>query len=615
MAIPWAPLGRQHHKSRRCRVVLNSTKLPTKPQPSTYHTTNHDSSRTADLLSSPPPPFQVAARVISKRGLTTDLHRERVSRSVQLLRSLRHSHILRLVRLTETPSRVYVFSELATTDLLSLLRRQGRFTPVRTRCYLQQLLAALGYCHGRGVVHRDLKLEHVLVMPDGVLRLTGFGMASDLSPAALRETVADSPHYTAPEVITGAVAPALAPRTDVWSLGIMVYAMLCGRLPFIHAELEPLCRLVLTQDFALPDHLSPSAVHLLHYMLQKSATQRFDLAEVTIHAWTAGYDNMYPFKPVAPSVTALAPVPRADGPCPACGHAALACPAPWAELSPASDSTSAAAAVPAVTATTMAAARLAVADPRRSADLLRAVRQEMRSLGYSNADVERAALGNQPCDDATATFDLLLSKYLREGLDDLCVPDSPEAVAVAAPVSNAPAMVAEPTTPSVNDDYVERMQEHASRVRRRQMQHLAVPQSSDVTHAEPLEYTTEADAEDSLATPARSAAHTEQAATLPFFSPVAKRSVLQRFSSASPSPSEEASESSYEDAMLEVVPGMAVASEDTQKATVAHSVAEEAVDEDAPPSKRAHRASITMARRLFGRSAASLQRSLAGFEA
>lgn len=540
--------------------------------------------------------------------MATDLHRERVSRSVQLLRSLRHSHILRLVRLTETPSRVYVFSELATTDLLSLLRRQGRFTPVRTRCYLQQLLAALGYCHARGVVHRDLKLEHVLVMPDGVLRLTGFGMAGDLSPAALRETVADSPHYTAPEVITGAVAPALAARTDVWSLGIMVYAMLCGRLPFIHAELEPLCRLVLTHDFALPEHLSPSAVHLLHYMLQKSAEQRFDLAEVTIHAWTAGYDNMYPFKPVAPSVTALAPVPRANGPCPACGHAALACPAPWAELTPGTS----AAAAPVVTATTTAAARLAVTDPRRSADLLRAVRQEMRSLGYTNADVERAALGNQPCDNAAATFDLLLSKYLREGLEDLCVPDSPEAAA-AAPVSNAPALVAEPATPTANDDYVERMQEHASRVRRRQMQYLAVPQSSNVT-AEPLEYATEADAEDSPATPARSAAHTEQAAALPFFSPVAKRSVRQRFSSASPSPSEEAPESSYEDALLEVVPGMAMASEDTQEATAAHSVAEEAaaVDEDAPPSKRAHRASIPMARRLFGRSAASLQRSLAG---
>lgn len=158
------------------------------------------------------------------------------------------------------------------------------------------------HCHARGIVHGNITLEHLLVKDRDTLLLTGFSCANEHSPSHLVQTLQESPHFASPEVISGVRFQGALPESiDSWNLGIVLYAMLCGRLPFIHKQMQQLCAMIMASPFAEPSHLSADARQLLRSLLQKLPTLRVSATHSRHAAWLEG---------CCPSVSDTAGSPR-----------------------------------------------------------------------------------------------------------------------------------------------------------------------------------------------------------------------------------------------------------------------------------------------------------------
>jgi serine/threonine protein kinase len=169
------------------------------------------------------------------------------------------------------------------TDLKTLIKQRGRFSPDEAIPLLIQACAGIGYAHRAGLVHCDVKPQNMLVTPDMRLKVTDFGIARVLSTIRAEEqseVVWGSPQYFAPEQATGA-AP--SPASDVYSLGVIMYEMLTGSLPFHATTAAELARLHLEADPVpvselLPD-ISPALEQILAKILSKEPAQRYRTAD------------------------------------------------------------------------------------------------------------------------------------------------------------------------------------------------------------------------------------------------------------------------------------------------------------------------------------------------
>uniref|UniRef100_A0A0D9VWL8 non-specific serine/threonine protein kinase n=1 Tax=Leersia perrieri TaxID=77586 RepID=A0A0D9VWL8_9ORYZ len=215
----------------------------------------------------------------------------RVLHEVTAMRRLRHPNILRLHEVLATRSKVYLVMELATGgDLMSRLAAlpSRRLPEHAARRVFVQLASALAYCHARGVSHRDVKPQNVLVDGEGNLKVSDFGLAA--LPDTRRDdgrlhTACGTPAFAAPEVLRrkaydGAVA-------DAWSCGVILYVLLAGRLPFDDANIAEMCRRASRREYAPlpPRSVSQPARRLVARLLDPNPATRLAVAELASHPW------------------------------------------------------------------------------------------------------------------------------------------------------------------------------------------------------------------------------------------------------------------------------------------------------------------------------------------
>ncbi|KAI7883666.1 Pkinase-domain-containing protein [Lichtheimia hyalospora FSU 10163] len=230
---------------------------------------------------------QVAIKVISRSQLATSSTMARcVRRELAVLQLLHHPHLVDLRQVLQDASNVYFVMEYVEGgELFQILSEHGRLSEPNARHLFRQLTTALAWCHAHHICHRDLKPENILLDKDHkTLKIADFGMATIQSPDELLNTSCGSPHYASPEIVRGKKYH--GPATDVWSCGVILYAMLTGHLPFDDDSVGRLLAKIKTGRFLpLPAHVSREAQDLIKSMLVVDPTKRITLDAVLAHPW------------------------------------------------------------------------------------------------------------------------------------------------------------------------------------------------------------------------------------------------------------------------------------------------------------------------------------------
>jgi serine/threonine protein kinase len=238
----------------------------------------------------------VAIKMVSKGMLDSPSGRSHFDSEVKCLKPLNHPLIIRFFDLIEAPQAWFIVTELASKgDLLDFLNNNGsRLSEGAARTIFTELVHAVIYLHEVAhLVHRDLKLENVLIDRNGHIRIIDFGFSKLFSDHSdLFTSSCGSPAYVAPEIITGT---RYTTAVDVWSLGVMLYALVVGVLPFDGETVEDQLRRVAFSHPRFPQTLSEPIRSLLLGMLEKDNKKRISLREILAHPWMTAVDEPAPF--------------------------------------------------------------------------------------------------------------------------------------------------------------------------------------------------------------------------------------------------------------------------------------------------------------------------------
>ncbi|XP_030621003.1 serine/threonine-protein kinase 33 [Chanos chanos] len=224
-----------------------------------------------------------------------------LEREVSILKCVDHDHIIHLEEVFDTPKRMYLVTELCEGgELKELLQKNKYFTEEETRHIIRSLAEAIAYLHKKDVVHRDLKLENILVKSyhhgedNGMIniKVTDFGLSAQkggVGSENMLQSTCGTPIYMAPEVING---HEYSQQCDVWSIGVIMYMLLCGEPPFMSSSEERLFELIrkgeLTFSSPVWDTISDAAKKVLHCLLKKDPAHRITASELLDNPWITG---------------------------------------------------------------------------------------------------------------------------------------------------------------------------------------------------------------------------------------------------------------------------------------------------------------------------------------
>ncbi|KZC09817.1 PREDICTED: maternal embryonic leucine zipper kinase-like [Dufourea novaeangliae] len=238
---------------------------------------------------------KVAIKIMDKTALGDDL--PRVKLEVEALKTLLHQHISRLYQVIETESHYFMVIEYCSGgELFDHIVEKNRLSEPESRKFFRQIVSAVAYLHNLGYAHRDLKPENVLLDKEENLKLIDFGLCAKPKNGIEThlQTSCGSPTYAAPELILG--KKYLGSEVDIWSMGVLLYALLCGFLPFDDNSIESLYRKILSGKYDEPSWLSSSSRRLIRAMLQIDPKKRITIQELCNHPWiTAGFLNPVSF--------------------------------------------------------------------------------------------------------------------------------------------------------------------------------------------------------------------------------------------------------------------------------------------------------------------------------
>lgn len=205
-----------------------------------------------------------------------------IEREIIIMKLLTHPNVLRLYDVWETSKALYLVLEYVEGgELFDLLVERGPLQEQEAIKYFRQIILGTAYCHALGICHRDLKPENLLLDGDLNVKLADFGMAALESNGKLLETLCGLPHYAAPEIVLGLKYHGAA--LDVWSCGVILFALLSGRLPFDDENIRNLLLKVQAGHFEMPYDLSPEAQDLIDQMLTVDPIERITTEKVLLH--------------------------------------------------------------------------------------------------------------------------------------------------------------------------------------------------------------------------------------------------------------------------------------------------------------------------------------------
>ncbi|XP_063079761.1 MAP/microtubule affinity-regulating kinase 3 isoform X2 [Engraulis encrasicolus] len=239
---------------------------------------------------------EVAIKIIDKTQLNpTSL--QKLFREVRIMKILNHPNIVKLFEVIETEKTLYLIMEYASGgEVFDYLVAHGRMKEKEARAKFRQIVSAVEYCHQKRIVHRDLKAENLLLDADMNIKIADFGFSNEFTVGSKLDTFCGSPPYAAPELFQGKKYD--GPEVDVWSLGVILYTLVSGSLPFDGQNLKELRERVLRGKYRIPFYMSTDCENLLKRFLVLNPTKRGTLEQIMKDRWInagADEDDLKPF--------------------------------------------------------------------------------------------------------------------------------------------------------------------------------------------------------------------------------------------------------------------------------------------------------------------------------
>lgn len=244
-----------------------------------------------------PTGVEVAIKIIDKTALNQS-SLQKLFREVRIMKQLDHPNIVKLYQVIENETTLYLVMEYASGgELFDYLVAHGRMKEKEARAKFRQIVSAVQYLHSKNVIHRDLKAENLLLDADMNIKIADFGFSNTFSAGNKLDTFCGSPPYAAPELFQGKKYD--GPEVDVWSLGVILYTLVSGSLPFDGQNLKELRERVLRGKYRIPFYMSTDCENLLKKFLVLNPARRGTLEMIMRDKWiNMGYeeDELKPYK-------------------------------------------------------------------------------------------------------------------------------------------------------------------------------------------------------------------------------------------------------------------------------------------------------------------------------
>ena len=239
---------------------------------------------------------KVAVKIMDKAQIFSEpLNLNRIQREIAILKIVRHRNIIKLYELMETPNKIYLVMEYCNGgELFDYIVSKQHLTERQACRFFQEIINSVEYLHSLNIVHRDLKPENLLLDKINnkiTLKLIDFGISNCYSPEKLLTTPCGTASYAPPEMHRGEEYYGLL--SDVWSAGVVLYAMVFGYLPFCEDDEDTNINNIIEGNYEIPEEASPELADLLLHLLDINPLTRYDLEQIKQHPW---FNIVKPYK-------------------------------------------------------------------------------------------------------------------------------------------------------------------------------------------------------------------------------------------------------------------------------------------------------------------------------
>ena len=227
---------------------------------------------------------RVGVKLLEKERICDIADVNRVTKEIHILKVLQHPHVVRLYEIIETNRQLYMIMEFASGgELFDYIVESQRLKESEAARFMRQLISGVEYIHSRRAVHRDIKCENILLDEHRNIKIVDFGLSNFFKPGDMLKTACGSPCYAAPEMVAGKLYHPQG--VDIWSCGIVLFAMVCGYLPFEDNNTASLYRKILKGELVFPDFLSEQVKDLLKGILNVDPNRRLTIEGIRGHPW------------------------------------------------------------------------------------------------------------------------------------------------------------------------------------------------------------------------------------------------------------------------------------------------------------------------------------------